>query len=138
MKLRSRLMNSQRIVKFGLVGATGVLVNSAVLYAGHTLLGLPLLLASAIAVEVAVVNNFTLNNLWTFGQRSFKFGRLVQFNLVSLGGMAITTGVLVGLVNLYAIHYLIANLIAIGLATTWNYVLNSLWTWRSAPSKAER
>ena len=128
----SSVIVNTRLLKFGVVGFTGVCVNTAVLYVGHELADLPLLLASAIAVEAAIVNNFVWNNLWTFSQRSFTWERLAKFNLVSLGGLAITVSILYALVQWFALHYLIANLFAIGVATMWNFLVNSVWTWGGA------
>lgn len=126
----------RRALRFGIVGASGVLINTAALYVGHEVFGLPLALASAIAVELAIISNFLLNNSWTFGAHTIKVGRFARFNLVSLGGMAITTGVLLALVNLVGIHYLLANLVAISTAMSWNFVVNSVWTWRRAPQRS--
>lgn len=118
-----------RFVKFGIVGATGVAVNTAMLYVGHELGGLPLVLASALAVEIAIIHNFLWNNLWTFSQKSIDLHRLVKFNLVSLGGLLITVLVLYSLVEWLDLHYLVANLLAIACATSWNFFVNSFWTW---------
>ena len=125
----NRALLANRIIKFAVVGATGVLINTAALYLGHDVAHLPLVVASVIAVEMAILNNFVLNNAWTFGQRNFALERLFQFHLVSLGGLVITVVVLTGLVQLFGLYYLIANLVAIGFATAWNFVANSLWTW---------
>ncbi len=130
--MRARIVDANRLLKFTLVGSSGVVVNTIVLYLGHEVGGLPLLLASALAVETAVISNFLWNNLWTFSQSSFTWRRLLKFNLVSLGGLAITVVVLYALVQYLALHYLVANLLAIGVATIWNFLVNSLWTWGGA------
>jgi putative flippase GtrA len=31
--------------------------------------------------------------------------------------------------SVFGVHYLLSNLIGIAVATTWNYLLNSWWTW---------
>lgn len=128
----ARIVDGSRLLKFVLVGTSGVGVNTVVLYLGHEVGGLPLLLASVLAVETAIISNFLWNNLWTFSQSSFTWRRLLKFNLVSLGGLVITVVVLYTLVQYFALHYLIANLLAIGAATIWNFLLNSLWTWGGA------
>ncbi len=120
----------RKFVKFCIVGATGVVVNSAILFLLHDLLDLSLLIASPIAVEFAILNNFVWNNFWTFRTQGMQLERLAKFNLVSLGGLAITTGVLVLLVEYTGMYYLLANLIAICVAMTWNFGINFLWTWR--------
>ncbi len=120
----------EQFLKFCLVGGTGVVVNMAVVYLLHERLGLALLLASPVAVEASILSNFLLNNYWTFRTPTVELRRLAKFNLVSLGGMAITTGILTLLVSHAGLHWAIANLIAIGVATVWNFGLNFVWTWR--------
>ncbi len=120
---------ARQFVKFCLVGGSGVVVNMALVYALHEWLRLALLLASPIAVEASILNNFFWNNLWTFRAGRAELSRLAKFNLISLGGMAITTGILTFLVSHYGVYWPIANLIAIGVATIWNFVLNFAWTW---------
>lgn len=120
---------SGRFARFGAVGALGVVINNAVLLIAHALIGLPLLLASPIAVEVAIVHNFIWNEHWTFGTSHFSLKRLGKFNLTSLGGLAITSGVMYTLVSYFGIHYIVANLVGIGVATVWNFTTSLVWTW---------
>ena len=120
-----------RFIKFLLVGGLGVVVNSLALYVLHQLMRLPLVAASLVAVELAIVNNFLWNDRWTFGRNTLSLRRFFQFNLVSCGGLVITTGTLWVLVTHLAAPYLLANLIGIGLAICWNFGLNLLWTWGS-------
>ena len=65
-----------RYIKFGLVGASGTVVNLAVLYLCQEFLlatiasGEQRLYASlAIAILLATVNNFAWNRLWTWRDR---------------------------------------------------------------------
>lgn len=123
-----------RLLKFILVGLSGLLVNSGVLYIGHEIGQLPLVVASALAVETAIVNNFLWNNLWTYSQRHFATRRFLKFNLVSLSGLVLTVAMLHAFVQWLGLHYLLANALAVGVTTGWNFVANSLWTWGSALS----
>src|SRR5579884_1765401 len=118
-----------RLFRFGMVGLTGVAVNliCVQLLFGH--LHWPPLLASAAAVELSVVNNFLWNNWWTFGQRTISPIRFARFNLASLGGLVITSIVFTVLVQRLAVFYLLADLIAIGIATAWNFTASVFWTW---------
>jgi dolichol-phosphate mannosyltransferase len=119
------------LAKFLVVGGTGVVLNSAALYALYQMLRLPLVEASTLAVALAIGNNYVLNDRWTFSQRRHQASlrRFLQFSLVSLGGLAITTLTLWALVAFLDVQYLVANLIGIGLATGSNYVANVNWTW---------
>jgi dolichol-phosphate mannosyltransferase len=121
-----------RIVRFGLVGASGVLVNYTLLYLLAGVGGLNHLAAAALATEAAILSNFIFNNLWTFGDvrpRTTWRRRVTQYNLFCLGGLVISVTVLAILSYLLHIHYLIANIFAIGAATVWNYTANHCWTW---------
>lgn len=64
-----------RYVKFGLVGASGTVVNLVVLYLAHEhlfdqleALGTPFA-SLALAIFLATINNFTWNRLWTWADR---------------------------------------------------------------------
>jgi len=118
-----------RLVRFGLVGLTGVGINLVIVQVLFGRLHWTAFLASAIAVELSVVNNFLWNNWWTFGQRTISPVRFARFNLASLGGLLITSVVFTVLVQHLALYYLLADLIAIGAATGWNFVASVFWTW---------
>src|SRR2546428_13595853 len=83
---------SRQGVSFGVVGLSGTVLNTGLVYVLYGLLRWPLPLAVALATEVAILNNYLWNDRWTFGRRDPSARRLVRFNLSSLGGMAITTG----------------------------------------------
>jgi dolichol-phosphate mannosyltransferase len=117
--------------KFLVVGGTGVAVNSAALYAFYQLLSLPLIVASALAVTLAIGNNFVLNDRWTFAGRhqSAWFLRLARFGLSSVGGLTLATLTLWLLVTYLGIQYLFANLVGISLGTASNLTTSMMWTW---------
>jgi dolichol-phosphate mannosyltransferase len=145
-----------RFVKFGVVGASGVVVNLGVYVILTRLLGLGegLLeqnIAYGISVEISILTNFLLNDLWTFRDRRDAASwatRLWRFHLISLVGFAINWGVFAGLNLLLArtggtmigdlvvlgknfgnVDDLLAACIGIGAAMFWNFFGNLLWTW---------
>jgi putative flippase GtrA len=121
-----------RVSSFLLVGGSGVLVNSLALFLLFQWAHLPLLLASALSAELAIVNNFYWNDRWTFGCPQLSWRRFAQFNLVSLAGLVISTCTLWVLAQQLGLYYLVANLLGIALATVWNFAVNSFWTWGGA------
>jgi putative flippase GtrA len=128
--MRRRLVRKYgRLLKFLLVGGTGVGVNTVVLFLLHQLAGLPVVVASAVAVEVAIVSNYLLNDRWTFNHHRPSLRRFAQFNVVSLGGLLLTTTAVWVLTTALGLHYLLANFVGIGLATSWNFAANVYWTW---------
>ena len=59
-------------------------------------------------------------------------GNVTEALAKDLAGLGITTGTLWLLVRHLGCYYLTANLVGIALATAWNFVANSLWTWGGA------
>lgn len=129
-----------RMLRFGAIGAAGVAVNTLVLLALTQSFGLAAWQASPLATETAIISNFLLNDFWTF--RDLRAGspiaRFVRYNGVALGGMLITVAVLSLLTRLADVELLPANLVAVAVATAWNYVVNSRWTWGIARSQSAR
>lgn len=124
-----------RLVSFGLVGISGIGVNSGLLWLLVSIAGLPLVAASALAIESAIWNNFLLNDVWTFhgaGHRRPWWMRALAFHATAVSAGVVNLTVLIGLVQLAGLHYLLANLLAIGVAAAVNYSGNALWTWRPA------
>ncbi|MFH0847809.1 MAG: glycosyltransferase family 2 protein [Chloroflexota bacterium] len=123
-----------RFIKFIMVGGSGVVVNEGFLFLFREFAHLSLPLASALSIELSILSNYNLNDLITFRDRrkpglgSF-LSRALRFNLVSLAGAGINWVTLLFLTNVLGVHYLVANLIGILLATLWNYIVNSWWTW---------
>lgn len=129
----------RRMVRFGTVGASGVLVNMTLLYVLAEMGGMNHVVAGALATEVAIIWNFTLNNSWTFRDAATAIPwqwRALRYNSVALVGLAISVGTLAGLTYVFGMHYLIANLFAIGAGTLWNYTGSCYFTW--AGLKTER
>ncbi len=102
----------QRPLRFGLVGLSGVVVNTTVLWALARGAHLPVALASVLATEAAILSNFLLNDRWTFraaARRHPLLMRLARFNGVSIGGMAITVALLTLLSSYAGLHLLLGQ-----------------------------
>jgi putative flippase GtrA len=122
-----------RWCKFNLVGGVGIVVQFAALFLLKSVLHFDYLLATAIAVEAAVVHNFVWHEQFTWADRvrpSWRqsLPRLVRFNLTNgavsiLGNLALMK-VMVGLGH---INYLLANGIAITLCSVANFLVSNEW-----------
>lgn len=124
-----------RFLKFCLVGGSGVVVNMGLLYLLTEYGGLYYLVSSAISIETSIVTNFLLNDFFTFPDRRRRglhqfLGRLLKFNLVSLGALTINMTVLWLLTSVAGLYYLVSNLFGIAAAMMWNYLVNFWWTWK--------
>jgi putative flippase GtrA len=122
-----------RWLKFNLVGGVGIAVQLAVLIGLKRGFHLNYLLATALAVEAAVVHNFLWHERYTWADRvqpSWRksMPRLLRFNLtnggVSIAGNLALMKVLVGRGHM---NYLIANGIAIALCSLLNFAVSEEW-----------
>lgn len=131
-----RLQSHKTFIKFVLTGLSGVAVN---LGAFAALLGFDLhkYLASAVAIEIAIVWNFLLNNYWTFRHRTMRSRKRIRglkFNAVSLLTLAMSFSTFL----LLSVTYpggspLLHQAIAIVPGSLVNYFANSYWTFRHQP-----
>jgi putative flippase GtrA len=128
---QARRAKSVTFLKFGAVGCTGVGVNTAALYALSRELGLPLAASSAVAVELAVISNYLLNEHWTFATRAVSVKRFAKFNLASLAGLGINVLTVWSVARL-GIYFLLANLFGIVAGFASNYALSFIWVWGQA------
>ena len=123
----------KRFVVFTMVGISGIIVNNLVLYLLIEYLFLPLSIASLFAIQLAIFNNFIWNRKFTWrdremlGWEAIKKG-LLKFTLVSWVAGALNWLILLILDYTTDLHYIMANLIAIFIASILNYLLNDLWT----------
>jgi putative flippase GtrA len=118
-----------QLVKFGLVGASGYLINLAVfaLLAGY--LGLYHLLGAIGAFGVAVTSNFLWNRHWTFGPGDGPAHfQAARFFAVSLAALGLNLVVLEALVGSGLVGDLGAQAIAVAVAMPFNFLGNKLWT----------
>jgi dolichol-phosphate mannosyltransferase len=121
------------LLKFAAVGISGVGVNSFFLWFFTDVAKIHYMISSPMAVELAVLSNFLLNNYWTFrdaDNRSSFAARMLKFHVTAAGGFVINYLFLVGLTELAGMYYLLSNLVGILAGFLWNYAVNVKWTWR--------
>ncbi len=120
-----------RMLKFATVGVSGILVNMAFLYVFTELFRIPYLISSILAIEISIISNFILNDLWTWRDRQKKkwWQRFGQYH-ISVGLTAIFANwmILLVLTEVFGVYYLLSNLIGIAVGTFSNYIVNDLWT----------
>jgi putative flippase GtrA len=130
----------QRFAKFGAVGFSGTLVNLAVFYVGQEFLyreivsaTLRLNLSLATAIFIATLHNFIWNRAWTWGDRKTYIRKpvAVQFmQYCTACWLAIVLQFFFTNFFTQYMHYLLANVLAIGMTAVLNYLINHCWTFR--------
>jgi putative flippase GtrA len=102
---------------------------------------LRLFLASAAAVEIAIVARFLMNDAWTFRARRTKsslFRRFVQSYVTSLASPLISIACVNILTPLLGVHYQIANAIGVLMGLAWNWTWSSRVVWRRHDEHVEQ
>ena len=141
LRLRLTMPATKRFLRFAIVGLSGVVVDMLVLFllSDSRALGLGLTRSKVVAAELAIVNNFLWNDAWTFqdlvgAQRGirFKLRRFIKFNVVCGVGLILNIVLLNLQFNLLHMNRYVANLIAIGVVTIWNFWFNLKLSWRGS------
>ena len=141
-----------RYLKFGIVGASGAVVNVVVLHFGHEYIFNTIEAAYrkpyfslAFAILIATINNFTWNRLWTWSDRvkaealilhidpmhpsPGKLSReFITYAAASGFGSALQYGLTLLLSG--SMDYRLANVIAIVIASVSNFLANDKWTFK--------
>jgi dolichol-phosphate mannosyltransferase len=126
-----------KFMKFGTVGFIGYLVNAFGLFL-FARAGFPEWAIWATATELAIINNYVLNNIWTFkkekitgvGRWLYKF---LQFNLTSAGALVIQT--VVGTIGVSFFgpqsRQLLLPFIIVFLVLPYNYFVYNVVIWKT-------
>ncbi len=139
-----------RYLKFGIVGASGTVVNLVMLHLGHEYLFNAMeasynkpYLSLALAITLATINNFTWNRLWTWSDRvknleaeegqghlslrllGMEFGQYAAASGFGSSLQYVLTLLLSG-----SMDYRVANVIAIIAASVSNFLANDRWTFK--------
>ncbi len=139
LRLRLYLLHASSFFRFCMVGCSGVVIDMSLLYvfSDPKMLGWGLTRSKVLAAEAALLNNFIWNDSWTFGAvsrhqntMSQRLKRFVKFNAICSLGIFFNVVILNIEFNWLHMDRYLANLIAIGLVTLWNYKSNKEFSWR--------
>jgi len=127
-----------RWIRFNAVGAIGVVVQLSALALLVYYFDFHYILATALAVETAILHNFVWHEKWTWsdvaaGCSSHWLSRLLRFHLTN--GFTSLLGNLVlmqSLVGTFRLPVLYANLIAIAACSVINFILSHYWVFQDA------
>jgi putative flippase GtrA len=122
----------RRFVRFGLVGLSGVLVNEAALAALVDIIHLNYLVGAVVATQCSTAWNFALVEWWAFDGADHRGGRARRFlmfwavNMVALG---LRGPILALLTSAFHIHYLLSNLISLGVLVVLRFAVADSLIW---------
>jgi putative flippase GtrA len=139
----SALAHYRRIGQFVSVGAVGATIETVIVAALTTTVGLGPLAAKTIGAETSISTMFLVNDRWTFAEEGERrmialVHRWLKSHMVRIVGLSIAFGVLYLLTSVVEFEFLLsgvdfwptmANLVGIGAGMIVNYVAESLVTW---------
>lgn len=148
--LRTRLLLSldwvlgSRLIRYAVVGLSGVFVDLGGFYFLHALLGGALTPSAMLSTEMAIMNNFFWNDVWTFGDVSFgqqigsqRLQRFLKFNLICVVGLIFNSLIVNYLFYKFGVNEYFAKLVAIACVTLWNFLLNLKVNWQVTKTEAD-
>jgi len=126
-----QLLELSPFIKFSIIGALGTLVNLLSLYAMRYLIGFEHELASIIAIEISLLNNFTLNDIWTFRKRrrGSLISSLLNYHLANLIGITTQFLVSMSLHRFIGVESILSQFIGIIMGFIVNYSLSRRIVW---------
>jgi len=117
-----------QLAKFGIVGASGYVINLAV-YAA--LLGIGPHQAALVSFVVSAANNYWWNRHWTFVHQKGHFAlQGMAFFLVAVAALGVNQLWLLVFLDWFGWGKIVSQAIAIVLVTPLNFLGNKLWSFR--------
>lgn len=120
-------------VRFCVVGTSGFVLNFGLLTLFYRFLGMRLFIAQLVASELALFSNFLLHNHWTYKHKRVtkSIASLVwQFHVTSWVAIVGSAALVSIGVHTFELNYIVALVIASGLALFWNFLWTKFVIWQ--------
>jgi putative flippase GtrA len=121
---------TRRFLKYSAVGFSGTLIDFVVLIFLVEVFAWPVLIANTISFLLAVINNYSWNKLWTYKDKNKRVvHQFTKFLCVSVVGFAINSLLMLIFLKV-GIWYVAAKVFIVAIVLIWNFIMNTLWTFR--------
>lgn len=118
-----------KFIRFCLVGFSGMIIDFGTTWLLKEKVRINKYIANSTGFTLAATSNYILNRIWTFhSENSHIFTEYSSFILISLAGLAINNFVIFLLNDKLKLNFYFSKLIAVGVVTCWNFILNYLIT----------
>jgi putative flippase GtrA len=117
----------QQFVTFVGAGAVATIAHYVVLIALVEIFLANAITASTTGYAAGAIVNYALNYRFTFRSTKPHYVVVVRFITIAAIGMALNSLVVSILINEFAFHYFVAQLVATGVVLLWNFVGNRFW-----------
>jgi len=122
----------KELLKFSIVGASGIFINNIFLYIFVDKLKIPLEISGNVSIFLTIFYVFLLNDIWTFRNRKKSKSvivRILKFYISRIFGWVAHILILISLTKI-GLFYLLSNIIGIIIAFIVNYITSSKWVWQ--------
>lgn len=120
-----------RFIRFGIVGASGMVVDFGVTWLCKEKLKWNKYLSNSLGFILAATNNYLWNRLWTFQSESGEIAReYFTFVVIAIIGLGLNNLILYLLHEKAHLNFYLSKLFAILCVTLWNFSMNYVFTFR--------
>jgi putative flippase GtrA len=119
----------QKFIKFCVVGLSGMIVDFSTTWLLKEKINVNKYIANSTGFILAATSNYFWNRYWTFhSENNSIVTEYFSFIIISLIGLAINNLLIYILSDRMKFNFYLAKLIAIGVVTVWNFIMNYLIT----------
>ncbi len=120
-----------KFLKFCAVGFSGMLIDFGTTWLLKEKAKVNKYIANSTGFILAATSNYIWNRLWTFQSANDEIAvEYFSFILISVAGLGINNFVIYLLNDRLKINFYLSKLLAIGVVTVWNFLMNFLITFR--------
>lgn len=119
----------QKFIKFCVVGFSGMLIDFGATWLLKEKVKVNKYIANSTGFILAATSNYIWNRFWTFHSENNHIAtEYFSFILISLVGLAINNLIIYIFSDRMKFNFYLAKLLAIGVVTLWNFIMNYLIT----------
>ncbi len=122
----------KKLLKFGLIGFSGLLIDYAVTIIFKEFAGIEKYVANSLGFATAATSNYFLNRLWTFKSNNPKITKeFAGFILIATAGLIINNMIIWLLADKYfSLNFYVSKFIAITIVFIWNFLMNNYFNFK--------
>ena len=127
-----------QLINFGIVGVIATVIDFGVLAFCKEILGLKVLVSSAISFTVSVIFNYILSMLFVFksGEKN-KAKEFSVFVILSLGGLGLNQAIMWLGTTVLSAYYLLVKLVAEVFVPVYNFITRKVFLEKKEPKGAK-
>jgi putative flippase GtrA len=120
-----------KFIKFCAVGFSGMVIDFGTTWLLKEKAGVNKYIANSTGFILAATSNYLWNRLWTFQSESNQIVvEYLSFIIIAVVGLGINNLVVFLFSDKLRFNFYVSKLIAVGVVTIWNFIMNYLITFR--------